>query len=207
MAWKVEKWLREVFPGREKIYSEYRSLSARELAIVSAAVLDLALAELITRRLNDFPSESEGFLGLDGDGRAPAASFGARIQLGLLIGLLTREDAEVLRALKEVRNQFAHRVRVGFLSPSVQKALKKLYTAWLKRMKNLVVANTPESEFSGYRQLGRYLAKVPQAGEGLLLAVFSIYQAYFHQMHGRIVRVEEAVALEASETGGKPSVN
>ena len=84
MAWKVERWLADIFPGEGAIYSEYRALHPRELAIVAAAVLDSALAEILTLRLTANQAEAESFLGLDGDGRAPVASFGARIQLALL---------------------------------------------------------------------------------------------------------------------------
>ena len=70
----------------------------------NAAVLDLALAEILSKRLNDLPAECEEFLRFDGDGRAPAGSFGARIQLGLLIGIVTPEDVEVLRAVKQLRS-------------------------------------------------------------------------------------------------------
>jgi hypothetical protein len=83
MAWKIERWMTDVFPGEAQIYSEYRALSPRELAIVSAGVLDVALAELISLRLADYPKEAEEFLGINGDGRAPAGSFGSRIQLGV----------------------------------------------------------------------------------------------------------------------------
>jgi len=90
MAWKIERWLAEVFPGETKIYQEYRGLSPRELAIVSAAILDSALVEIIALRLGGGPEkEVEAFLGADGDGRAPVGSFGARIQLALLLGIIT----------------------------------------------------------------------------------------------------------------------
>jgi hypothetical protein len=59
MAWKIERWLAEVFPGESEIYSEYRSLPPRELAIVSAAVLDIALAELLAVRLADHKKRSK----------------------------------------------------------------------------------------------------------------------------------------------------
>ena len=51
MAWTVERWLADVFPGEENIYSEYRELHPRELTIVAVAVLDSALAEILTLRL------------------------------------------------------------------------------------------------------------------------------------------------------------
>ena len=76
MAWKTERWLEEVFPGPDRIYTAYRHLGGRELAIVACAVLDTALASLLERRLLDIPAELESFLGVNGDGRAPAATFG-----------------------------------------------------------------------------------------------------------------------------------
>lgn len=42
MAWKAERWLAEVFPGKEHIYEECRHLPARELAIVRAINGDVA---------------------------------------------------------------------------------------------------------------------------------------------------------------------
>ncbi len=89
-----------MFPERENIYSEYRNLSERELAVVAGAVLDIGLADLIALRLAEMPDEIETFLGLNEDGRAPVASFGARIQMALLLGIITKEDAAVLRAIK-----------------------------------------------------------------------------------------------------------
>ena len=75
MAWKIERWLADTFPGEQNIYSEYMSLPPRELAIVSAAVLDVALAELLSLRLKGQSNEIEEFLGLNADDRAPAGSF------------------------------------------------------------------------------------------------------------------------------------
>jgi len=57
MAWKIERWLAEVFPGNENIYRECTSLTDRELAVVVASVLDLALAELLSMRLVGRPKE------------------------------------------------------------------------------------------------------------------------------------------------------
>lgn len=191
MAWKIENWLAEVFPGESKIYSEYRKLLPRELAIVSAAVLDVALAELLSLRLANCQKEIEEFLGLNGDGRAPAGSFGARIQLALLIGLLTPDDAAILRTIKELRNLFAHRVRINFLSPAVQKATLKLYGLWLKRTKALLDVGAMSGSTKPLEEMAQYFSTVEEAGEGLLLSVFTIYQAYFHRMHSQVLRVND----------------
>jgi hypothetical protein len=203
MAWKIERWLAEVFPGETKIYSEYRSLPPRELAIVSAAVIDVALAELLVLRLADQTKEVEEFLGLNGDGRAPAGSFGSRIQLGLLVGLLTPDDAATLRTIKELRNLFAHRVHIDFLSPSVLKATTKLHALWLRRTEALIQAGAMSGTTKHFAEIARHLPNLAEAGEGLLLSVFTVYHAYFHRMHGRVLRLSSAIA-EAPDAPNAP---
>lgn len=193
MAWKIEHWMKDVFPGEREIYSEYRGLTPRELAIVSAAVLDIALAELLSLRLRDHGKEIEAFLGLSGDGRAPAASFGARIQLGLLIGLLTEEDAAILRSIKDIRNQFAHRAKIDFLSPAIRKLTTRLYSLWLERTKALFDVGFRSASSEKLKELEHLLGENSEAGEGLLLAVFTTYHAYFHRLHSRVQRVDDAV--------------
>ena len=173
--------------------TRHRNLPSRELAVVAAAVLDLALAELLALRLREQPREVEEFLGLNGDGRAPAGSFGARIQLGVLVGILTQQDAAVLRTMKEIRNLFAHRVRVDFLSSPVLKATSRLHSLWLQHTEALIQAGAIAGTTKQIRELGHQLPKVSEAGEGLLLSVFTIYHAYFHRMHGRIQRVGSAL--------------
>jgi hypothetical protein len=200
MAWKIERWLAEVFPGEAQVYSEYRGLPPRELAIVAAAVLDVALAELLALRLNGREKEIEEFLGLDGDGRAPVGSFGARIQLGLLVGLLTQDDAAALRIIKEIRNLFAHRVRINFLSPAALKATTKLHALWLKHTEALLQAGAISGTTKHIIEIGRYLPKRSEAGEGLLLSVLTVYQAYFHRMHGRVQRIGDALTTAKANT-------
>ena len=188
---RIEQWMKDVFPGEQRIYAEYRLLPARELAIVAAAVLDVALAEIISLRLRQNRKEIELFLGIDGDGRTPAGSFGARIQLALLVGLITEEDATILRQIKNLRNTFAHRVKVDFLSPSVQKITKEMHSAWVKRTTGL---EGLEKNTDGLAFIEKHLSTIPEAGEGLLLALLAIYQAYFHRLHDRIRPLNDLVA-------------
>jgi hypothetical protein len=65
-------------------------------------------------------------LGLNEDGRAPVATFGARIQLAYLTGLLPKEALPLFRGMKELRNLMAHRVNVSLLGDKAQRALGKL---------------------------------------------------------------------------------
>ena len=195
MTWKNEKWLSDVFPGASRIYEEYRHLTRRELAIVSAGVLDLALAQLLTMRLMNHPKEYENFLGLNGDGRAPAGSFGARIQLALLTGVITEEDATILRLIKNIRNQFAHRVRVDFTSPQLLGLTQRLCGAWEGRTRALSFPGfSPEAAANGMSQIRQHLATEPEAGAGLLLSILATYQAYFHRLSEWITRVDDVVS-------------
>jgi hypothetical protein len=51
MARKLEHWRPDELPSKGAIYAKYGDLPSRELAITSAAVLDVALAQLLTMRL------------------------------------------------------------------------------------------------------------------------------------------------------------
>lgn len=194
MAWKIEKWLSDVFPGASRIYEEYRHLTRRELAIVTAGVLDLAIAELLSMRLAGSPGEREEFLGLSGDGRAPAGSFGARIQLSVLTGIITPEDADILRVIKNIRNRFAHRVNVDFNSAEVLPLTRRLCEKWGERASRLAIPGVcPEAAAAGLNNIKNYLESEPEAGAGLLLSVFATYQAYFHRLSDRVTPIGDVV--------------
>jgi hypothetical protein len=194
MTWKIEKWLSDVFPGPSHIHEEYRHLTRRELAIVAAGVLDLGLAQLLSMRLAGDDREREEFLGLNGDGRAPAGSFGGRIQLGVLTGIITSDDAEILRVIKNIRNCFAHRVQVDFTSPEVLSHTRKLCEKWEERTIRLAIpGKSPETVTAGMNKIRKHLASESEAGAGLLLTIFSTYQAYFHRLSDRIKPIHDVV--------------
>ncbi len=191
MAWKTEQWMRDVFPGRESVYSEYRLLPRRELAVVAAAVLDSALAELLSKRLSGPDVEVHSFLGVDGDGRAPCASFGSRIQLALLLGIITPDDSVILRGVKNLRNRFAHEVRADYNSPTVLPVLLGLHDQFLKQSNRLIEAGHLPGEKHSFETIRQFLPTIPEAGAGLLLAILAIYQAYFHRIVAVVERVSE----------------
>jgi len=189
MAWKTERWLQELFPGKEKIYSEYRALPRRELAIVAAAVLDAALAELLTMRLLDDEKECHDFLGVSGDSRSPCASLGARIQLAYLIRLITKDDVTVLRMIKNIRNAFAHRVNADFTSPEVLPLIRALNSQFRTQSNRLIDAGVLNGARHEEDVIGPHLTTIPEAGAGLLLAVFTVYHAYLHRMSESVNRI------------------
>ena len=193
MAWKVERWLADVFPGEADLYAAYKDLPPRELAIVAVAVLDSALAEILALRLKSIDKEVESFLGLNGDGRAPVASFGARIQLAFLLGILTPRDAEILRTMKGIRNEFAHRINVEFLSPFILPKTTKLLSLWTEISEHISKSGSIRGSPERLEALRQMLPQEAEAGQGLLLAILSVYQAYFHRIHSRVKRVGRAI--------------
>jgi len=189
MAWKTERWLQDLFPGSNRVYEEYRKLPTRELVIVASAVLDAALAEILAKRFRDYPDECESFLGVNGDGRAPAASFGSRIQLALLIGIITLEDAAILRSMKNLRNIFAHRVNAEFLAEPALGQARKLLENWRALAERMIKSGVLQGSTVSLDEIESYLDKHSGAGEGLILAVFSTYQAYFHLLEPHVKRI------------------
>jgi len=81
------------------------SESDRAVAIIGAAYVDLVLLEAITRQLER--PDPEVINTLFGDG-GPLQAFGARIQLGYAMGIYGEGVLQDLRAVKEIRNAFAH---------------------------------------------------------------------------------------------------
>lgn len=126
MPRKIEDWSLEIYNGPANLSEKYDKLSGRELVIVASSVLDIGLAHLIEKRLRNDPKEIEGFLGMDGDGRAPAGSFGSKIQLAYLLGLIDQSQRDVLRAIKQVRNIMAHKVKRNLTSPDANREIQKL---------------------------------------------------------------------------------
>jgi hypothetical protein len=194
MAWNNEKWMEDVFPGKENIYSQYRNLNAREFSIVSCTVVDAAISELISLRLKGTSSrELETFLGVNGDGRAPCGSLGAKLQLGYLLGLLTKNDLKILRGFKKIRNTFAHSINVDFSKPEIVKVVKGVHKLWIERS----VAISEKTDFpvniKRLKSFDEYFDIEPEACHGFLLGIFTTYQAYFHRLHDRIIKINNAV--------------
>jgi hypothetical protein len=108
--WKIERWTVDVLPMLSTSLLDYMHLSLRDSAILTCATIDVALAELISRRLTGPEQEIVEFLGADENGRAPCGSLGSRIQLARLLGIICDADALLLRKVKGLRNIVAHRI-------------------------------------------------------------------------------------------------
>jgi DNA-binding MltR family transcriptional regulator len=134
---RLENWSSR-FPTTLDASSErlgsFQKLSSRELAIVTAAILDAALAQLIPMRLIDDTKAVDAFIGADGSPKAPLGSFSARIDAAYLLGIVTRSTADRLNALREVRNVMGHRIEASLLDhPNIRVIMEK----WIKELDQL----------------------------------------------------------------------
>jgi hypothetical protein len=123
---KIEAWSTQIFGNSDEHNEKYDKLKGRELAILAAAVMDIGLAHAIEKKIRNDQDEVQGFLGLNGDGRAPIGTFGARIQMAYLLGIISKGEMEVYRAIKKIRNHFAHTVNAQFMSLEILKDMNCL---------------------------------------------------------------------------------
>jgi len=177
-AWKIERWLAEVYKEEGALIDAWGPLSARELVIVACATLDVALAEILSLRFVDDANEATDFLGADDDGRAPAGSFGARIQLAYLLGIIPKDAVQTLRALKKLRNLMAHRVGAGLLGEKEQACLEQFRSqaqAAVPRVDNPPVLEAIIRESRSSEQAASFI---------ILVGCLAIHSALYHDMQG-----------------------
>jgi hypothetical protein len=125
--WKIETFTRDLYPIIVEQFAEHAALPLRESVILTCSIIDAGIAELLSKRLAGPEHEIVEFLGADEDGRAPCGSFGSRIQLARLLGILTDEDVVLLRFLKKLRNKAAHRVKFDSSDTSVNEILCSIF--------------------------------------------------------------------------------
>ena len=113
MTRKIESWDADTIPFPDEYAAICSKLSPREIVIITCSILDTQLADLVSTALTQDTREIESFIGLNGDGRAPIGTFGARIQAAYLLGLIDIFHLKALRSLKDIRNLFSHNVMVS----------------------------------------------------------------------------------------------
>jgi hypothetical protein len=128
--WVVERFKDDLLPLMSNEMDRHAKLGLRECVILVSSIIDAGLAELISSRLAGPEHEIVEFLGADEDGRAPCASFGSRIQLAALLGIIKQEDVVLLRLVKGLRNLAAHRVKFDISDQRVANKLAEIYEAF-----------------------------------------------------------------------------
>lgn len=150
MSRKTETWINENFPDPEKWLKLLKKSSDRDVAVMLCSILDSLLADLISLRLEGDKKEIETFLGLDGDGRAPLGSFGARIQAAYLLSLIEKFQLKNLRNMKDIRNLFSHNVIISFDDERVVKKMKAVINNFkeVKELRGKQADETMKQEFN-----------------------------------------------------------
>lgn len=86
---------------------EFRAESDRASVILTCAMLDEALRELLTAALLDCSTSEDPLF--DG-ANAPLSTFSSRIEMAFRLGLVSRTFAKCLHMTRKIRNTFAHDV-------------------------------------------------------------------------------------------------
>jgi len=89
-----------------RFMQEFINESDRAAAILGAASLDNKLEKLLRAYFIDESDIIQGLLYPDG----PLGSFAVRIKLAYVLGLITKTEYLDLKYIKEIRNQFAHKL-------------------------------------------------------------------------------------------------
>lgn len=93
----------------QKFAEELNQETPRAAVIISGAMLDELLRDLLASFMIDDKSKVDELLGSEKNAMAPLSSFGARIQLAYTLGLISKFIYDDLILIKKIRNSFAHK--------------------------------------------------------------------------------------------------
>jgi hypothetical protein len=100
------------------------STSDRVVGVLAGAYVDERLLEKLKKRLISIEEDADLSYQIFENG--PLGSFAARINMGYLLGIFSKEVRLELTAISKIRNAFAHRTSIDFTSASVTKLLQRL---------------------------------------------------------------------------------
>ena len=127
--------------------NEISTQSDRGAAIVAASVLDALLQKLILERLIPLGRERQEAL-FEGPNK-PLSTFSSKIEILFALGILANHQRQVLHGIRDIRNQFAHRIEaLTFADPEVEAILNRLASSGAKAK-----LTDPRKKFLGLFQL------------------------------------------------------
>jgi len=114
----------------QEAFSQFSNERPRASALMAAAWVDDALRAVLQAYLSRDHATASALLRAD----APLGSFGVRIKIAFLLGLISSEARADLDSIREIRNQFAHvRTRVSFKTDKIAVKCKRLHAAEVLR--------------------------------------------------------------------------
>jgi len=103
----------------------YKGESDRSVAILGSSYLENYLESILRDKFADDPIKDKVF-----SGYAPLATFSAKSDIALLVGLLTKRVYKDLNTIRKIRNIFAHKPdSVSFESPQIEDLCSNLWPA------------------------------------------------------------------------------
>jgi len=135
----------------------YDESSDRAVAIVGPAFLDALLTDILIEFMVDDAKEVKELLRHDG----PFGSYASRVRACYCLGLVSEIVAADLKLIGNIRNRFAHEIRVNFSDPKICQMCQKL--RWHREsIGNPPAGATDRDLFQvGVNQLVTYLSGVP----------------------------------------------
>jgi hypothetical protein len=174
----VEIW--SSIPGGGKSLARLRKLTDRELAVVGAGLIDLALLEVLSLRLLKDEKEIDKFIG--SSAMAPLGTLSARTQAAYLLGLLSREHLLLIKEIKDLRNSFAHTIEFSLSCAEGVTQLKRIAQAYSKAFV-WSVAGSPRNFLKDVEE--------PDKARGFLMYVFALYDSFFRSLLPKVTRIEK----------------
>lgn len=176
-----EKWT-DVWKEPKDYHDPYKDLSLRELIIVSCSMFDVALQELIARRLRESSKGDDLFEGAT----SPLSTFSGKILMAFMLGIYSEDAMTLLTTMRKLRNSCAHTVRFDFRSDSNQTRLNDLRDALIKRIE---YGNPDVGRVQWYRDSTQDMKDEAQARFTVFCFQASM-QMFMHELQGNIVRIE-----------------
>lgn len=131
----------------EELNKEFAGQSDRAAAIVGATILD----ELLKVVLCDFLIDDKKKIKVLFGGYMPLSTFNSRIEICYCLGLIGQQEYDLLKIIKSVRNDFAHKISgTSFASGSIKDKCQNI------KLPREVVANDLSPRFI-YQEAVKYL--------------------------------------------------
>lgn len=150
--------------------------SDRVVGVLAGAYVDERLLSKIKKRLIAVEEDSDLHSRIFEFG-GPLSSFGARINMGFMLGIYGEEVRQELNAIARIRNEFAHRTSVDFSIPRVARHIHKLKL--LERFRHpierdMFAGGSSDLDEAWFTPQGRF----PVTGRGVYLFTAQILIGY-----------------------------
>lgn len=182
-----EKWA-DILKTPDDFVEPYKDLPFRELIIVAAGVMDLALEALLKKLLrHDVADQAALFEGPD----AALGAFSRRIRMAYMTCIISKPTEAYLHALRDARNTCAHTVSLTLTSGKLSSALQRIYDRWFELMET----HGDSTRVAKYRSELKDYQTDQERARYLVLYSMVTYHNLLQRRHSILVRLEEQTAI------------